>query len=643
MTSYREWLEGLDEAQLTRLLDNRPKVALDPPPRTYAALAHLLQMKTSVDAALRSLDRGAQFVLGALETHRTRGDLAARFGEGSVNSAADIDRALGALVGHGMAWPSGDGYRVCPLYDRRFECVGTPQLNPPTIGERIASGQTAQRLAFTRFSETVESVVDAVDSGSIAAMATGGIGIREVRALAKKAGVEYVADLELALSLAGRNGLIDASAKTVRCTTDFPVWRVESRSTRMASLIAHWWCSEESPTNRRPSKGKPAPVLGAVSHSPSTAVLRHRMMASLPNTRFVDVDSAVAYIQWAMPDVEASAPTGDTAAVWREATVIGLLADGAPTELSRALGRLGPAEVPQIIAEIEPIVGRILAGADGTLRLLPDLTAVVSGPVPENVSTLLTSSGHSESKGAASTWRFTPNSVRHYLDEGGSAAELIDALTAASATEVPQSLDYLIRDCERRHGHIAIFSMSSCIVSEDESLILEIAAGTLVDARQVAPTVLVSSLDGPGVLAILRSAGYAPVDADGRGNVQISRAKPAHMQSKSPYAVRTGTAPSVLAAALVSGTPAVVDVDRVANSMRAWSRLPARDIDVLARAVAFGTAVSVDVMSPKTGLTKDQISDVVLDSGFIHAWSERAGAGRSIELSGIRMATEVPS
>ncbi|MGB3371424.1 MAG: helicase-associated domain-containing protein, partial [Rhodococcus sp. (in: high G+C Gram-positive bacteria)] len=503
MTSQREWLEGLDEAALARLLDNRIDVAIDPPPRTYAALAHLLQTPQSVGAAVRSLDHGARSVLAASKDIRTRSELAVRFDEGGQNTAEDIDRALAALVDRALAWPSGDGYRTSALDG--LELDGVPSLACPWPGESADVDFAGQQRAIARFCETADAVLDAVDSGSVSTVKAGGVGAREIRTLTTAVDAEHSSVVELVLELGRSMGLLQHGRGVVRSTTDFPAWKASSRAEKLVSMIAGWWCLDGSPTNLSGAK-----VLSVYPSNASTAMLRHAVLASMPPKGVADDASALRYFEWLLPGFVDAADPGDLEAIWRELSWLGLLAGHAPTELSSALGGLGRCGVGAVETVIAPIVDRIVDGSECVLRLLPDLTAVVTGPVSERISNLLSGAATAESKDAASTWRFSPGSVRRYFDDGGTAENLCAELSEVAVTDIPQSLDYLIKDCARRHGHMVVRSASSVVVSDDESLIREIASLAKLKSRIVAPTVVVSSLPAHLVLDVLREAGHAP-------------------------------------------------------------------------------------------------------------------------------------
>ncbi|SNS53533.1 helicase-associated domain-containing protein [Rhodococcoides kyotonense] len=634
MTTQEEWLAGLDGDRLTRLLDVRSDIATDLPPRTFAALSQLLQTSRSVARAVTELDASALSVLAAMNGHRTRAELAEHFASAA---AEDIDRALDVLVGFGLVWPSGDGYRPSALHGHVSEAEAKPSLARPWPGEATSIDVGVQQLAAARFCETADGVLKAVDSGSIKTLASGGVGVRELTIVSKTVGAENVLVVELILELARAMGLVDPYGKELRGTTTLPKFLKLGRAEKLSRFVATWWCIEASPTHRPPFKGKPSALLRFSPHATYYPGFRKKFLASIPDRGIVDDSRAVDYLEWSCPRFVFISEPGAVLALWREATWLGLLAGNAPSALTRALVEVGLAGPEATQAAIDPIVAELVESSSCTVHLLPDLTAVVSGPVSESVWSVLAAAAESETKDAASTWRFTPTSIRRYLDDGGSTDRLISDLADISDTEIPQNLQYLIEDCGRRHGHLAVHSASSIVVSEDESLVREIATIAELKGRVVAPTVLASSVGPKRVLDILRGAGYSPRDDGGHSQVKVSRTKADETGDVPLFRQRLRTPAAVLARALASGDPVPIDPEAAAAKIGAWCRLPARDVAELASAVVNGRTVHIHAVNKKRVATLDEMSDLVLHADEVHGWSVQANGRKTIELAKIQM------
>ena len=91
--------------------------------------------------------------------------------------------------------------------------------------------------------------------------------------------------------------------------------------------------------------------------------------------------------------------------------------------------------------------------------LQADLTAIAPGPLEGGLAQFMRLVADVESRGGATVYRFTPDSVRRCLDAGWSVDQVLGALTDASHTPVPQPLDYLVRDVARRHGQARVGAM----------------------------------------------------------------------------------------------------------------------------------------------------------------------------------------
>jgi hypothetical protein len=133
-----------------------------------------------------------------------------------------------------------------------------------------------------------------------------------------------------------------------------------------------------------------------------------------------------------------------------------------------------------------------------------------------------------ESRGGATVYRVTPDSVRRALDAGFTAAEVHALFRRRSRTSLPQTLEYMIDDVARRHGGLRVGNAGAYIRGEDEALMNEVVTDrrlVSLSLRRLAPTVLASPYSTARVLEALRDAGYAPVPEDATGAAVLSRPK----------------------------------------------------------------------------------------------------------------------
>lgn len=304
----------------------------------------------------------------------------------------------------------------------------------------------------------------------------------------------------------------------------FPAWRRSDPGPRFAALLTAWWAVGRVPTEERDEQGKALPAVLRQRHCESCRAGRVALIETIDGCDGAgDRISFARAALWKRPLVHVLADdAGDPfARGWREAETLGVISQGACTELGRAL-LAGDVETVCCLAT------EWLPQSADKASFGGDLTAFVVGAPSARVSALLDCAADRESHGTASSWRFSPASVRRAMDDGAGAEELQAALASIAAGEVPQSLQYLIADVARRHGKLRLTAVTSCIRSDDEALLAEVAVDrrlTKCGLRLLAPTVLASDLPVDGLLQLLRKAGYFPMpdDLDAGGSSGLSR------------------------------------------------------------------------------------------------------------------------
>ena len=350
------------------------------------------------------------------------------------------------------------------------------------------------------------------------------------------------------------------------------------------------------------------------------------------------------------------------ATTWTEAHDLGVLAQGALTPVGRALLDADPAALLAVTAGL-------MAPAATLGRFGSDLTVMVAGSPSAAVSALLDSCADRESRGAAVLWRFSPASVRRALDEGRSADELLAALRGIAETDLPQPLRYLIGDVQRRHGSLTVQPALCCVRSDDESLLIEVAAHRGLRSLRpvlIAPTVIAFAGAADAVLDALRTAGYMPVPADESGVVQLGRARsgsaaaPAgdpdlplptvdrlrDFGSRLPGGVGD---PSVqaLAAELLAGATTrgrdveVSDVEAIIDAF--GQHLDIVERRQLAFAVDHHVPVTITYTSSTGGTTTRTISDIEMVNGLMYAWCHLREDERVFSVDRVQSVRPVPA
>jgi hypothetical protein len=483
----------------------------------------------------------------------------------------------------------------------------------PSLVERDAAAAGAALL------RSVTGMLDAVGRRPPALLRTGGVGVRELRRLGKELRLP-MPEVSLALALAHHTGLLGLAGDVAAPSSRYDEWLRRPPAQRLADLLAAWWSLPYSPLL---SDGAWLPVADDTTSGLRAAVLTEA--AREPGTAPADPAVLVALTLWRRPyGLGGPDPAVGAAAVWREAALVGAVGAGAVSEAGSAL--LRGADLPAALAGI--------GAAVRTVALQADLTAVVTGTPDGALAELLDAVADRESSGVATTWRFSPDSVRRALDAGRPADELTAGLAQVSPAGLPQPLAYLIKDVARRHGAVRGQDVACCLRSENTALLAEIAADRRLRGlglRVLAPTVLVGAKPLADTLAALRAAGYAPVAEDADGAVKVERTAPARVDSiarpaRTPSERRppatVAPVPRDLARALLahSDTALPTVTATLWSVRRAAGQLTVAEARILAHALDTGGAVTIDYESQTGVLSRRVIENAELAGATLTAW-----------------------
>ena len=355
----------------------------------------------------------------------------------------------------------------------------------------------------------------------------GGLSVRDLKRLAVLLDV-HVTHAAFIVEMAYSSDLLadDASLEPVWAPTlGYDEWQQRPSARRWVRLARAWLTSGRAPhlIGAAPaSGGSPINALSADVVYPPMRQLRGDILAelaALPEGEAPDLVDLIGRIRWRRPMRRAEIIEAVTAAVLREAEWLGITGRGA---LSSAGRLLSDASGDPSAAE-EAISTHLPSPVEHVL-LQADLTAVAPGRLEGSIAQFMRLVSDVESRGGATVYRFSPESVRRALDAGWSAAQVLTALRDASRTPVPQPLEYLVGDVARRHGQTRVGPVLAYIRS-DNSVLLDtmLADRTLapLQMRRLAPTVIVSQAHSAVVLEMLRENGFAPVAEKTDGGVMI--------------------------------------------------------------------------------------------------------------------------
>jgi hypothetical protein len=391
-----------------------------------------------------------------------------------------------------------------------FTAAPTPTVTPVDMGDVDRDAAAAVQQAMSGLT----TLVDSAGEAPIAVLRAGGVGVKEVRRLAKAAGVSEPA-ARLYLEIAHAAGWLDVDDDVLVPTERYDAWIELPPAEKLNTVLAAWRDLSVAPLiEERPDGVKSAATLAPDSYGTIAAELRRDVVQSLGAADgAIRPDDLVATVAWRRP-AYARLLTDPALAVkplLAEAHMLGVAGRNALSTLGRAL----------LDGVVETVAASFVTPDTSTAIFQADLTIVVAGTPSTQLGELLDSVADPESRGAAVTWRASAGSVRRALDSGRTAEELVTSLRDIAANgELPQPLEYLIADVARRHGGVRVRAVGCVLRSDDPSLLAEIAASReLAGLRlsQVAPTVLTSHEPADYTLAKLRMAGFAPIgeDADG--------------------------------------------------------------------------------------------------------------------------------
>jgi Helicase conserved C-terminal domain len=378
-----------------------------------------------------------------------------------------------------------------------------------------------------------------------APLKTGGVGVKEIRAMTKIVGVDEASTARL-VELAGAAGLLVADDYVGRLgpTPRFDEWLKESALDRWMVLVRTWADlprSLSAVVGIEEVRGEP-PLQERWYSSPDEIWRRARVMeavASSTSSEPVETMSVMRRARWFGPGRWGDGFDGfdATELLMVEAALVGVMNGGAITPLGRA-ALFGSAD------EVAEIAASIFAAPVSTFTVSGDLTVLAPAELDATTAGELSLIADITSKGTASVYKITELSLRRAFDSGRTPEQVTAFLEVHARPGVPQPLRYLVDDVARRYGSVRIGAATSYVRVEDAALLAELVRSKkLVKCkfRLLAPTVAVSPLVSAKVLSALRDAGFLPVEEGPDGVVLSGQAE---SRETSPFARHRRTIPT---------------------------------------------------------------------------------------------------
>ncbi|WP_327290632.1 helicase C-terminal domain-containing protein [Streptomyces sp. NBC_01198] len=659
--SVAEATSGMSPARLQEVLSDAGLAGTHDPQSAITALAELFADPVRFGQLLAAAPDGARAVLDRLVWGPPYGE---------VRDATAAVRASGAatpvqwLLARGLLLPAGQHNVVLPreaaLALRGGRAHRTPQPLPPPLDPVARTAKTVNATAAGQAFTAVRTITDVLkewQSGGPAVLRAGGISVRDLR---RTAGALDLTEPQTAfwLELAYAAGLIATDGELDEAYAPTPAadeWLLLPAERQWAALASAWLAATRTPglVGSRDPKGRALAALGPDldrSLAPQVRKGALRLLAALPVGSVAGREELLARLRWERPLRAGAEALREDLLGWtlQDAETLGLTGRGALAAHTRPLLGAEP-DRGRAAALLAPLLPEPL---DHVL-LQADLTAVAPGPLIAPLAETLGVLADIESKGGATVYRFTPESVRRALDAGRTAAELQAFLTEHSRTPVPQPLSYLIDDVARRHGTLRVGAAAAYLRCDDDALLTELLADRRASGlglRRLAPTVLAAQTDPSTLLERLRAMGLAPAAESAEGDVLITRPDARRTPPRSaPLPVPDGPPvpdPALLGLAVKAiraGDRAVTAVHRAPSDPPAGlPRTPAADtLATMQSAVLTGESLWIGYVNAEGNATQRVIAPVRVEAGYVTAYDHTADEVRTFAIHRITGVAEL--
>lgn len=557
------------------------------------------------------------------------------------------------LVAHGLLAPVGDGRLVVPGEVGVALRGGRTTTAPVDVQPELATAERPARLtdhaAAGAAAELVRRTEVLLEWWSLrpgAALRTGGLGVRELRATAAHLQLGD-ADTAFLVELAAEAGLTatraDAEGAQVWVPTDaFDAWSEEPVAERWALLARAWLATRRQPrlVGTRGPDDKPWSALAPETASATVVESRAMALAALAElpagvglASGTGVASLVARVAWQRPR-RPRARAEQVAWAVDEAAFVGVTGLDALSSYGRLLVA-GDDPAPALDALLPEPVDHVLIQAD--------LTAVAPGPLVPAFARDLQLMADVESRGAATVYRFSAGSLRRALDAGWTAAEVHGFLATVSRTPVPQPLTYLVDDAVRTFGRLRVGFAEGFVRSDDEAALLALVRdprAASLGLRLIAPTVVVSTTPLDLLLTRLRELGLAPVVEGPDGTVRVGRPDQLRARVKRPRPA--GSESARHAAQVAAAVRALRAGEEAARTRPAAAVTPGGALSALRDAVERRSPVVIAFTDHQGVVGEKVVEPVAVEGGQLTAYDAVVDDTRTFAVHRITRVTPAP-
>ena len=588
-------------------------------------------------AATAELDPTSRGILERLATGVPRG---------TTDSRSSIARAVQALIAAGLLRrvdaDTVELPREVGMALRGDEPLGPIRVQPPPDTVREHGVSTVDGTGGGQALATVDRLgrlLDAIGQNPPPALKSGGLGIRELRRLAKAMGTEEsvtALDIEV-LAAAGLIAAADARGRVSESwtpTVEADAFREGPDEAAWAQIATVWLDLRRNPS-RVGSRDAADKVQNALSpelswiRGPAERRFVLNALAELSPGTGLDPSALSARLAWRSPLRPADQREAVLASTIAQATAMGVVAFSSLTTAGRKL----------LAGSVEDAAAALQAALPApvdTVMVQADLTVVAPGRLVPRLATRLGQVADVESAGSATVYRVTPQSIRRALDAGESASDLHELFTVHSITGVPQALSYLIDDVGRRYGVLRLGRASTYLRSDDPALIDQAVAQTSslgIGLRRLAPTVAISTVSLQDLMTHLRAGGLVPAAEDASGAVVDLRPRPQRTKQPAAQYQHWREHPMPSQAQLDSLVSRMRSADRTGSLYTHHDGLLAGDTLALLRsAVDHRRPLWIGYVDAEGGTTHRMIEPVAMSGGALVAYDRLRGAVRTFVL-----------
>ena len=456
-----------------------------------------------------------------------------------------------------------------------------------------------------------------------AALRSGGIGVREIKRACEELGLDEKYRIFIA-ELAYISGFVAVhNEEEFLPTPAFDIWRNRTLEERWIEITNHWLStSRVAGLVGKSERGYIAPLgpeidRSSISHIKKVTLSLYGEIAPTA----VDIGALAERVKWERPRKAFGSHHDFVHWIAREAQWLGLTGRNALTSFGIAL----------LNSQEEIGMQKLLPQEIDYILIQADNTAIAPGPLHVDLAREMSLIANIESKGGATVYRLSEQSIRRALDNGRSGDDIKKFLTKISKTPMPQPLDYMITDIGKRYGKLRVgISFSSYIRCEDEAQVAAILADKKLvhlQFRQLGSTVLMTEGDTHEAIDSLVSAGYFPALED-RDGVLIARK---HDKARTKAKPR----PPKISGELITPSDDLINAalralragDKAATHRKSAPILvgtPSETMATLALAIKSKATVTIGYADSDGGVSERVIEPIHLIAGILMAYDHRS-------------------